>query len=153
MNRSVKLGLFIIVGIIVYAYGFSVTQVNLEELGMPARQEALTRILRALAHPDFFDFDQVEVEVQDADLCALSGRWHAGSAAGRHRRTLFDRRTDLRRRRRRKCVVEGHNLLPNADGPLNFIPPSGVSLQLDRIETDGNGFFSIMVELRNRNQR
>jgi hypothetical protein len=58
MNRSVKLGLFIIVGIIVYAYGFSVTQVNLEELGMPARQEALTRIIRALAHPDFIEFDQ-----------------------------------------------------------------------------------------------
>ena len=64
MNRSVKLGLFIILGIIIYAYGFSVTQVNLEELGMPARQEALTRILRALAHPDFFEFDQVEVEVE-----------------------------------------------------------------------------------------
>jgi hypothetical protein len=49
-----------------------------------------------------------------------------------------------------EVLVEGYNLLPNADGPLNFIPPSGVSIQLDRIETDGTGFFSAMVELRNR---
>ena len=72
-----------------------------------------------------------------------------GNAAGRYERPLFDRRTACADPKA-EVRVEGHNLLPNADGPLNFIPPSGVSLQLDRIETDSNGFFSIMVELRNR---
>jgi phosphonate ABC transporter permease subunit PhnE len=149
MNRSVKLGLFIIVGIIVYAYGFSVTQVNLEELGMPARQEALTRIIRALAHPDFIEFDQTEVEaeapifvpcpadsVPETPAQATSGPYLTIEPA------CADPKSEV--------LIEGYNLLPNADGPLNFIPPSGVSIQLDRIETDGTGFFSAMVELRNR---
>ena len=52
MNRSLRLGLFIIIGIVIYAYGFTVTQVNLDELDSPARQESLTRIIRALARPD-----------------------------------------------------------------------------------------------------
>ena len=64
MNRSLRLGLFVILAAVVYAYGFTVTQVDLEELGSPARQESLTRILRALARPDFLEFDQVEVTVE-----------------------------------------------------------------------------------------
>jgi ABC-type phosphate/phosphonate transport system permease subunit len=149
MNRSVKLGLFIIVGIIVYAYGFSVTQVNLEELGMPARQEALTRILRALAHPDFFEFDQVEVMVETPIYvpCPSDGAPEPPQVDANEpyltvEPTCADPKAEVR--------VDGHNLIPNADGPLNFIPPSGVSIQLDRIETDGAGFFSAVVELRNR---
>ena len=149
MNRSVKLGLFIIVGIIVYAYGFSVTQVNLEELGMPARQEALTRILRALAHPDFFEFDQVEVVVETpiyvpcpSDGAPETPQVDTNGPYLTVEPTCADPKAEVR--------VEGHNLIPNADGPLNFIPPSGVSIQLDRIETDGAGFFSAVVELRNR---
>jgi phosphonate ABC transporter permease subunit PhnE len=149
MNRSVKLGLFIIVGIIIYAYGFSVTQVNLEELGLLARQQALTRILRALAHPDVIEFDQAEVEAQVPIYvpCPADGAPEAPptDTSGPYLTVVppcADPKTEV--------LVEGYNLLPNADGPLNFIPPSGVSIQLDRIETDGAGFFSMMVELRNR---
>ncbi|MEZ4614213.1 MAG: hypothetical protein R2867_01680 [Caldilineaceae bacterium] len=49
-----------------------------------------------------------------------------------------------------EIVVTGHNFAPNTTGPLNFIPPSGVSLQLARIETDGSGNFELTVELRDR---
>ena len=129
MNRSVKLGLFIIIGIIVYAYGFSVTQVNLEELGLPARQQALTRILRALAHPDFFEFDQVEVEAEAPIFvpCPDDGPTEPLPADTNVPYLTIeppcaDPKTEV--------LVEGYNLLPNADGPLNFIPPSGVSIRI-----------------------
>ncbi|MCB9160283.1 MAG: hypothetical protein H6644_10560 [Caldilineaceae bacterium] len=64
MNRSLRLALFIIIGIVIYAYGFTVTQVNLDELDSPARQESLTRIIRALARPDFLEWEQEEVTVE-----------------------------------------------------------------------------------------
>ena len=50
--RSLMLGIAIILGIIIYAYGFQVTQVSLDEINSPRRQESLTRVLRALARPD-----------------------------------------------------------------------------------------------------
>ncbi|MCB0051599.1 MAG: hypothetical protein KDE24_18875, partial [Caldilinea sp.] len=61
MKRSLTIALLIVAAFVIFAYGFSVTQVNLEELGQESRQQALTRILRALAHPDFIAFDQEQV--------------------------------------------------------------------------------------------
>ena len=43
----------LIAAVLIFAYGFQVTQVNLEELGSETRQQSLARIMRALARPDF----------------------------------------------------------------------------------------------------
>jgi hypothetical protein len=64
MKRSLILAIGIILAFVIFAYGFEVTQVNLAELGSPTRQESLTRILRALARPDFFTYDQEEFQVE-----------------------------------------------------------------------------------------
>jgi hypothetical protein len=61
--KSVGLGLAILFGLVVYAYGFQVTKVNLDETRSPRRQEQLVRILRALAKPDLVTFQQQEVEI------------------------------------------------------------------------------------------
>ncbi len=50
--RSIGVGAVVIIAIIIYAYGFQVTKVNLEETKSPRRQEQLLRIIRALAKPD-----------------------------------------------------------------------------------------------------
>ena len=55
----------IVVVIVVYAFGFSVTDVNFETTRDEVRLTQLTRILRALAHPDILEYEQIE---QDVDL-------------------------------------------------------------------------------------
>ena len=47
--RSLLLALAIIAAVVIYAYGFEVTKVRLDETRDPHRQLQLTRILRALA--------------------------------------------------------------------------------------------------------
>jgi hypothetical protein len=63
LRRSIFLGLGIIVVLVVYAYGFDVVQVDLEEFRKPQRQESRVRVTRALAHPEIFEFDQEEVKI------------------------------------------------------------------------------------------
>ena len=150
MSRSLRLALLIIVGIIIYAYGFAVTQVNLAELDSPDRQASLARIIRALARPDFIEFDQEEI-VAEAPIyvpCPTDLSLVGEAATGGDVPYLVveppcaDPEAEIR--------VDGFNMVPNSSGPLNFIPPSGVSLQLARVETDGAGTFSQQVELRDR---
>ncbi|GIV76875.1 MAG: hypothetical protein KatS3mg050_1269 [Litorilinea sp.] len=149
MKRSLLLAVGIVAAIVVYAYGFSVTQVNLAELGSPTRQESLTRILRALARPDFFTYEQQEfqVEVPIYVPCPPGGVTPPEPAdPGAPYMVVTPPCADPGA----EITVEGFNFAPNTSGPLNFIPPSGVSLSLGRIETDRNGHFVMTVRLRNR---
>jgi hypothetical protein len=46
--------------------------------------------------------------------------------------------------------VEGFNFEPNTSGPLNFIPPRGVTLQVGTIQTDNDGHFQTTITLPRR---
>jgi hypothetical protein len=61
--KSILLGLAILLTLVIYAYGFQVTKVNLDETREPRRQTQLRRILRALAHPDIFTYEKEEFTV------------------------------------------------------------------------------------------
>ena len=58
--KSIQLGLAVLFGIVVYAYGFQITKVDLEDLRSERRQESLTRVMRALAKPEIFAYEQTE---------------------------------------------------------------------------------------------
>ncbi len=137
-----------IIAVIVYAYGFQVTQVDLAELGSETRRESLTRILRALARPDFMAYDQEEFVVETPIFvpCPATGAPAAETDSGGPYMVVEPTCADPKA----EIVVAGFNFAPNTDGPLNFIPPSGVSLQLGKIETDGSGHFRLPVKLRDR---
>ena len=65
--KSLQLGLAVLAGLLVYAYGFQITQVDLEDLRSERRQESLVRVMRALARPEIFEYEQ-EVEVINAPI-------------------------------------------------------------------------------------
>jgi phosphonate ABC transporter permease subunit PhnE len=46
--------------------------------------------------------------------------------------------------------VEGFNFSPSTQGPLNFVPPSGVKLQVGQIQTDSEGYFLLAIKLPKR---
>lgn len=149
MRRVILTVVGVILGTVILAYGFSVTQVNLEELGSATRQESLARIMRALARPDVLEYEQEEFVVETPIYvpCPAGGVPDAEPPTGDQPYMVMtppcaDPETEV--------TVEGFSFAPNTSGPLNFIPPSNVSLQLARIETDGSGHFEQVVELRDR---
>jgi ABC-type phosphate/phosphonate transport system permease subunit len=147
--RSLTIILLVLAAVLVYAYGFEVTQVNLDEIQSQDRQTRLVRIIRALAQPDIFEFEREEFQVNTPVQvpCPPGGMEPApppelGAPYIVVTPPCADPRTEVR--------VEGFNFEPNTTGPLNFIPPSGVSLTMTTIQTDNEGHFVVTVRLPNR---
>lgn len=63
--KSIQLGLAVLLVLFIYAYGFEITKVNLEEIRSEQRQESLVRVTRALARPDILEYDQEEILINN----------------------------------------------------------------------------------------
>jgi phosphonate ABC transporter permease subunit PhnE len=147
--RSIVIGLLVLAALVIYAYGFQVTKVDFAETRDAHRQEQLVRILRAIAQPDLFEYQKTEVQINTPIYvpCPAGGVPAPASAPASGPYLILtppcaDPSTQI--------TVEGFNFEPNTNGPLNFIPPSGVSLQMGDIKVDADGHFKITAKLPKR---
>jgi phosphonate ABC transporter permease subunit PhnE len=134
--------------IVVYAYGFQVTEVNFEETRSETRLTQLTRIIRALAHPNIFEYEQDEVFVEaDVYLPCPAGDIDYPEPDTNGPYLLLDPYCE---QAGESIVVQGDKFTPGTRGPINFIPPSGASLTIGKFDVDGEGKFEETVQLPNR---
>jgi phosphonate ABC transporter permease subunit PhnE len=147
--RSLALALAVLAGLVIYAYGFQVTQVSLEETSDPLRQERFIRILRALAKPDIVAYEKEEFVVE-APIQVPCGDADGALEYSPDTSKPYIVVTPACADPRAEVTIEGFNFEPNTNGPLNFIPPSGVSLKMATIQTDANGHFLIKTDLPKR---
>jgi phosphonate ABC transporter permease subunit PhnE len=148
--RSLKLGFFILFALVVYAYGFQVTQVNLNETKSEHRREQLFRILRALARPNFIEYEKDEFVVRAPIMipCPPEGFTPEPVADTTQPYMVV---TPACSDSLTMVQVQGYNFEPLTRGPLNLAPfESGVNLQLDSIEIDRFGNFEATILLPNR---
>lgn len=148
LKKSIFLGLAVLLGLIVYAYGFQVTKVNFEKTRSERRLTQLTRIIRALAQPDIIEYEQDELYVEtpvylpcpEGEITIpepdTSGAYLVLNPACAGPGEFI--------------VVEGYKFIPELKGPINFIPPSGASLTIGGFTTDSEGNFEQSVKLPNR---
>jgi phosphonate ABC transporter permease subunit PhnE len=146
--RSIGIGIAVVVVLIVYAYGFQVTKVNFSETREQNRLDVLTRILRALAHPEIIEYEQEETFISipfylpcpdggvSVDEPDKSGPYIETSIA------CGDSKDPI--------TIEGYNFEAAAKGPLNFMTASGASLQLGNFEVDQDGYFILEANLPTR---
>lgn len=148
LAKSIGIGLAIVFALVIYAYGFKVTKVNLDETRSPRRQEQLARILRALAKPDLIEFKQTEflVDLPIMVPCPEGGFTPPEQDTSKPYIVAAPACADPGS----LAQIEGYNFAPNAEGPINFIPPSQVKLTLGRFQADETGHFSLTVKLPNR---
>jgi len=146
--RSFLTGLAVLLALVIYAYGFQVTKVSLEETSDPIRQERFVRILRALAKPDILAYDKEEfvVEAPVQIPCPAAG----AATYTPNTEAPYILVTPPCAEPKADVTIEGFNFEPNTNGPLNFIPPSGVSLKMENIQTDSSGHFLIHTSLPKR---
>src|SRR5690349_15467374 len=120
--KSVQIGLAVLFGLFVYAYGFQITKVDLEDLRSERRQESLIRVMRALARPEIFEYEQSQ-EVINAPVyvtCPASGAPTVETDTSRAYLIITPTCADPGE----KVQVEGFNFAPNTSGPLRFVPGS-----------------------------
>ena len=148
--HSLKVGLFVLVTLVVYAYGFQVTKVNLAETKSENRREQLFRILRALARPNIIEYEKEEFVVRVPIMipCPETGFTPELIADTTQPYMVV---TPSCSDPRTRVQVQGFNFEPLTRGPLNLVPfESGVNLQLENIEIDRFGNFQAEVLLPNR---
>jgi phosphonate ABC transporter permease subunit PhnE len=144
--KSLQLGLAILAGLVVYAYGFQVTQVDLDQIQEPTRQIQLTRVLRALARPDIVRSEQREIQAEAPVYvpCPPEGEPAQPEPATTGPYLVI---TPSCAEPRSQVQVEGFNLLPGARGRIFFVPPSNVTLNLGEVRVDSSGHFLAPVRL------
>jgi len=152
--KSLRVGLIALLSMVIFAYGFQITRVNLEELRSETRQESLIRVMRALAKPDLLEYEQ-EVEIVNTPVflpCPADGTLPATPEPSGLEPYLV--LTPACANEGDTIQVEGFNFAPNTTGPLRFIPGSDpdntVSLGRENAETDADGHFIVNMELPNR---
>jgi phosphonate ABC transporter permease subunit PhnE len=150
--RSLGIGLLIFAVLIIYAYGFEVTQVNLEELRSEQRQESLTRVTRALLQPSIFEYEK-ETQLFNAPLfvtCPQSGAVIVEPDTSQPYVTV----TPSCAEPAETVKVEGFNFFPYSSGPLRFIPGSDPTniVEIGNLSTEANadGYFSVDFVLPDR---
>ena len=150
--KSIQLGIAILLGLFVYAYGFDVTKVNLEELRSERRQESLTRVTRTLAQPDLITYDKQEAIVNSPLYVPCPANEVLPPAADTSAEYLVI--TPACGKPGETVQVEGFNFPPNITGPIRFVPGNDplnvVTLGRESIKTDGNGYFTTSFVLPNR---
>ncbi len=151
--KSIQLGLVVLAGLLVYAYGFQITKVDLEDLRSERRQESMVRVLRALAKPEIFAYDQ-EQEVVNFPIyvpCPANGNPTIPEPETTEPYLVI---TPTCANAGEAVHVEGFNFAPNTTGPLRFVPGSDpantVALGRDNVETDDAGHFTFEMTLPNR---
>ncbi|MDH3538373.1 MAG: ABC transporter permease subunit [Acidimicrobiia bacterium] len=151
-RRSLILIFAMLATVLVYAYGFEKTDVNLDEIQSPIRQASLVRVLRALAHPDLVTYDRVDTEVVAPIYtpCPEGGfEPPAPDTSGAYlvvTPACADPRTEVK--------IEGFNFEPAKGGPIYFLGATdsggSVRLQMGNMQADGDGYFSVTLDLKNR---
>jgi phosphonate ABC transporter permease subunit PhnE len=145
LAKSLGLGLAVLLVMVIYAYGFQVTKVNLAETRSQRRQEQLVRILRALAKPEIIEYEKEEFKVTAPIMvpCPTGGYTPAEPDTSKPYLVITPSCGDVDT----VISVEGFNLPSDTKGPLNLIPVADIYLQMGEIETDSQGHFQVSAKL------
>lgn len=138
----------VIVGVLVYAYGFEKTDVDLSEIQSETRQTQLVRILRDLARPELFTYSTVETNLDTEFMSPCPGDGFAPFAPDASAPYITVTPTCVEPGG--QVTVSGFQLEANRRGDIYYIADSGATIRLGNFLTDGNGEFSALVDTRER---
>ncbi len=151
-KRRWWIGLAVVAGLLIYAYGFAETEVNLAQIRSETRREGLVRILRALARPELIEYDRAET-VTDLPIlipCPDTGQEPSPPATPPSDLGRYLVMDPACAEPRAEVTVEGIGFSANQQIRVSLVPSSGVDLRLADIRSDAEGHFITEVRLPNR---
>ena len=153
ISHSLRTLLIVVAVCVVYAIGLQVTKVNLETPKEPRRQAQLANIIRGLARPRLFEYEEERLEIDAPVLmpCDPAVKLPPVDKSGRYIEVIPD------------CValgqqvtVNGHGFEPGETMYLFFLPEAAsiheqIELRLadEPVDVDAEGQFSHRVNMRN----
>jgi phosphonate ABC transporter permease subunit PhnE len=132
------------VGVIVYAYGWQVTEISLEAPFEERRQQQVGRALRGLLTPDLFARDEASMEAAANFLVPCGAEpGEAPEADGQQSVTLEP--VCGAGEGGEKITIGGSNFRPRTRGYVYWVQPDGQSRPIAAFDTDGEGNFETSV--------
>jgi ABC-type phosphate/phosphonate transport system permease subunit len=144
--RRLLIVVAVVVGVLVYAYGWRVTDISLEETQDEVRQSSVTRALRELLSPNIFEQDR-EAEYATANVgleCQDDAPVEQDEIVDGEPYVVL---TPACGSAGEFITVEGFGFASHADAFLRWIPPTGQTRPLVRTDIDGSGRFSTQFEI------
>lgn len=152
--KSIGTGLIVLLVLIVFAYGFEITDIDLDQLRSEQRQQSLQRVTRALARPDIFEFEQEEQKANGSVYVTCPAGGVIPDLPSPNTSGPYVTVTPLCAEPDETVTVEGFNFFPNANGPVRFVPGNDpdnpVELGNVTAQTDAEGHFLATLELPDR---
>ena len=141
-----KIAIIVAVGLIVYAFGFEKTDVDLTEVRDEQRQLQLFRIVRALAHPDLVTYDSAELLVSTSIFAPCNG--DAAAEVGDQVEPYIVV-TPSCAAPGEPIRVEGFGFAADAEAGVDFLPDSEftITISLGRFVTGPDGQFVLETNL------
>ncbi len=144
--RTIAYIVLILIAILVYAYGWQVTDINLEEPREAQRQAQVTRALHGLLNPDLFERD-TESQLTQAYFsvpCTDTPPAQPEVAENQPYITL----SAYCGGPREEIVIEGFNFRPHSEGRVRWMQPgSDTARSLGAVRTDAEGHFRGKVKV------
>ncbi len=147
--RALMVFLTIAVIVVVYAFAFEKTDVDLEEVKSPERRDSLVRIIRGLTRPDIIEFPEVEAfhEAEIMVPCPAGGFTPAPPDTSGPYITVEPGCADPGG----DVTVRGSGFNAGTIMPLSFIPNTeGVVLRRANVEVSPDGTFEVVIDLPER---
>jgi len=145
--RKLLLVLVVVAGVLLYAYGWRVTDISLDETQDQTRQTSVTRALRELLSPNVFDQDR---DSEFADAYFAIGCPDDGEPIPQPERAEGEPYIEISPdcgERDDAITVTGHHFHANADAFVRWIPPNGQSRPMVRTDVDSGGYFQTTISV------
>jgi phosphonate ABC transporter permease subunit PhnE len=135
--------------VVVYAFAFQKTRVNLDPVKSPVRRESLVRIIRSLALPDLIDFPEVQVTHQVEIMVPCPAGGFTPTAPDTSKPYLTVEPTCAAPGA--DVTVRGYGFIPGTLMPLSFIPNvEGIVLKRADVDVGQDGTFEAVIRLPER---
>lgn len=139
--RRLLIVVAVVVGIVIFAYGFKVTDIDLNQTQDPVRQGSLQRAMRELLSPDIFD-QETTSEVSSATFQKECSGQPVEQPAHEEGQPYVQLTPDCGVRGD-VVTVEGFNFAANSTGRVFLIRPTGDRQPFDLENDPGNNAFTI----------
>ncbi len=133
----------VVVLFLIYTFAVQDTEINLKEPLEPRRQETAIRVLRALARPDFFTYDE-EIRSMDITIRMPCGDEIKGSQTSLGERVVT-LAPNCASTTQEILTLTGSGFRPRTSGLLRWHPPGAIATMraLTTFRTDADGRFEI----------
>lgn len=142
IGRSVRTFLWVLVAILVYAYGVQATEIDLDEPLEPQRQANLIGLIRQLARPDLFEYD-IQTRSTNISIRMPCPEQVRGSQITVEGRTIV-LAPNCATTTQDVLQLTGEGFPPNIEGVIGWHPAGSTAVRrLTTFKADNTGRFSV----------